>query len=214
MAQMGALFAVLDFHGVAVAEFDDWYDTEHIPERRKVPGFLSAQRWLSADGEPLSVALYDLASLDVLASAPYRAIAGENFSPWSKSIIGRCKRFRRYEVVQTLPGDAASPEGAGGLLFVAMNVEPDAEDDFNRWNDTEHLPRLAKVPGVLAARRFRSVVGEHKYLAVYHLASPEVASSKAWSEAIETPWTHRIRPRTRDRVRIVCRRYDRAARPS
>jgi hypothetical protein len=211
MAQLGTLIAVLDFHGVAQNEFNDWYDTEHIPERRRVPGFLSVQRWLSADGEPLSIATYDLQSLDVLASAPYRAIAGDNFSPWSKSIIGRCKRFWRYEAVQILPGDRVSPEGAGALLFFGMNVDPDAEDDFNRWYDTEHVPNLAKVPGVLAARRYRSVVGEHKYVALYHLESPDVASSEPWSKAIETPWTHRIRPKTRDRMRIVCKRYERPA---
>lgn len=207
---LGALVAVLDYQGVSVDEFNAWYDTEHIPERLRVLGFLSAQRWLSADGQPVSVVTYDLSGPEVLASAPYLAIAGENFSPWSKRIIGSCRRFWRYEAEQILPGDRVSPEGAGGLLFIAMNVNPDAEEEFNRWCDTEHLPRLSAVPGVLAARRFRASQGDHRYLAVYHLQSPAVVKSEAWSKAIETPWTHSIRPRTRDRMRIVCASYRRA----
>ena len=47
---LGVLIVVLDFTGVSREEFDAWYDTEHIPERQRVPGFRSAQRWLSADG--------------------------------------------------------------------------------------------------------------------------------------------------------------------
>jgi hypothetical protein len=208
---LGALFAVLDYEGVAHDEFNDWYDTEHIPERLSVPGFLNAERWLAADGRPLSVVTYDLQSPEVLASAPYRAITGENFSPWSKRMIGRAQRFWRYEAEQIFPGSQVSPEDAGGLLFLAMNVEPDAEEDFNRWNNTEHVPNIMSIPDVLAGRRYRSTVGEHRYIVVYHLRSPEVAHSDAWKRAIETPWTHRIRPRTRDRMRIVCRRYERVA---
>ncbi len=26
-------------------EFNDWYDTEHAPQRRALPGFESASRW-------------------------------------------------------------------------------------------------------------------------------------------------------------------------
>jgi len=52
--------------------------------------------------------------------------------------------------------------------------------------------------------------GNHRYLALYHLSAPDVCSSGAWKKAVETPWTHRIRPQTRDRLRIVLRRYHRS----
>ena len=38
-----------------------------------------------------------------------------------------CKRLLRFEGTQLTPGGAAAPEGAGGLLFNAMNVAPEAE---------------------------------------------------------------------------------------
>jgi hypothetical protein len=67
-----------------------------------------------------------------------------------------CKRLLRFEGTQITPGDARAPEGAGGLLLNAINVAPEVEADFNAWYDEEHLPALARVPGTLAARRFRS----------------------------------------------------------
>lgn len=204
---LSALIVVLDFLGVSIDEFNAWYDTEHLPERLKVPGFLSAQRWLSADGKPLSVASYDLSGLDVLTSDPYQAIAGQNFSPWSKRIIGACRRMWRYEAEQTLPGDQLSPDGAGGLLLLAMNVGSSVEDEFNRWYNTEHIPQLLAVHGVLAARRFRSTQGDHKYLAAYHVRSPAVVGSEAWVKAVDTRWTESICPRIHDRMEILCAAY-------
>ena len=42
----GLLLAAINFKNVAEDEFHDWYDTEHLPERERVPGFLNAQRWI------------------------------------------------------------------------------------------------------------------------------------------------------------------------
>ena len=74
----GALIAAMDFSNVDAGEFNDWYDSEHIPERQRVPGFLSLQRWIGAENSRQSVATYDLDSLEVLRSPGYRAIGGEN----------------------------------------------------------------------------------------------------------------------------------------
>ena len=56
----GLLIAAMDFSNVAEDEFNDWYDTEHIPERQRVPGFLVCQRWIGAENPKQSVATYDL----------------------------------------------------------------------------------------------------------------------------------------------------------
>lgn len=206
---LGALIAILDHGPVAQDEFDDWYDTEHIPERLAVPGFLNAQRWVVADGSPVSVVLYDLTDLSVLDGEAYRSIGGENLSPWSNRVIGRCDRFLRYAAEQLTPGDAAAVDEAGGLLVFAMDVDPEADEEFNRWYDTEHLPALSEVPGVLLARHFRVHHGDHAYIATYHVTDPAVRGSEGWREAAETPWTHRIRERTRNRLVLACRPYQR-----
>jgi hypothetical protein len=209
----GQLIAAFDFSGAAADEFHDWYDTEHIPERERVPGFLLCRRWIGAQNPKESVALYDLDSLAVLQSPAYRAIAGDNLSAWSKRVTAQCRRLLRFEGEQILPGDALAPAEAGGLLVVGMTPPAVVETEFNAWYDTEHVPALARVPGVLCARRFRNAgAGDPRYIALYHLTGPQVIESAEWKRASEsTPMPAHIRPQITGRVRFVCRRYERAA---
>jgi hypothetical protein len=206
----GLLIAAFDFSDVTEDEFNDWYDLEHIPERRRVPGFVSLERWIGADDPRYSVATYDLDTLAVLDSPAYRAIGGDNLSPWSKRVTAKCRRLLpRFEGEQILPGDAMAPPNAGGLLLVAMTPAAQDETEFNAWYDTEHVPALSRVPGVLSARRFRAM-GHPKYVALYHLTSPEVVSGGGWKQASEsTPMPAHIRPHITDRARLVCRAYAR-----
>ena len=210
---MGLLVAGFDYSPVEEDEFNDWYDTEHMPERVATPGFGRCERWLGADNPKISIATYDLDTLAVLKSEPYLKIGGANLSPWSKRLTAKAKRICRFEAEQLPPGNAKAPSGAGGMLLYAMNCSPEAEKDFNAWYDEEHIPRLSRVPGCLSARRFRIVTaaseGNQRYLAVYHLTGPEVCSSGAWKEAAVTPWTERMRPHFRDGLRLPLRKYQR-----
>lgn len=207
----GILIAAMNFSDVAEDEFHDWYDTEHIPERLAVPGFLNAERWIGAANQRDSLALYDLDNVGVLHSAPYLAVGGANGSPWTKRVTGRTRSIIRLEGEQILPGDALAPVGqAAALLFISMNVAPEHENEFNEWYNVEHLPALGGVPGVLAARRYRGSGATQRYCAIYHFANPNVPNSAAWKTAANTPWTERMRPHFRDYLRLDCRRYRRA----
>lgn len=206
---LGLLIASFDIGDCPRDEFNDWYDTEHIPDRRKVPGFLNFERWVGAEDPNLVLAIYDLQSVDVLQSPEYLRIGFHSPSPWTRRLMPKTKRVLRFVGEQITPGNVLAPKGAGGLLFMGFNVQPGMEDEYARWMDEEHLPRLAKVPGVMSARRFVATESTHRYVAVYHLTAPEVQGSPAWQEAIETPWTHSIRPRTSDRLRLPCRAYRR-----
>jgi hypothetical protein len=203
----GTLIAAMNIGKAAEDEFHDWYDTEHLPERVRVPGFLRCERWIGADDRKISVATYDLDSVGVLKTPPYLAIGGENLSPWSKRVTARVERLMRFEGDQILPGDQLAPAGAGGLLLNAMNVVPDFEAEFNEWYDKEHIPALAAVPGVLCARRFRGTSGNRRYVALYHLDDPRVQESAEWKKARESDWTDRLKPHFRDHLRLVLRRY-------
>lgn len=203
----GLLLVAFDFANAPEDEFHDWYDLEHVPERQRIPGFGLCERWISVSNPKQAVASYELDSRDVLDTPAYQAVAGDNLSPWSKRVTALCTRLLRLEGEQTLPGDQPSPEGAGGLLLNAMNVDPAHEAEFNEWYDQEHIPLLSKVPGVLAARRFRDPSGSPRYVALYHLQTPDVTLSDAWKQAAGTPWTEKLRPHFRDHLRILARRY-------
>ena len=110
----GILIAAMEFSDVAEDEFHDWYDTEHVPERLRVPGFINASRWIGIANPKQSVALYDLDNVGVLHSPPYQAVGGANGSPWTKRVTGRTKSLIRLEGEQILPGDALA--GVPGVL--------------------------------------------------------------------------------------------------
>src|ERR1700730_18047160 len=205
----GTLIAAMNIGQAAEDEFHDWYDTEHVPERQRVPGFLACQRWIGAQDRKISVATYDLETVAVLKSPAYLAIGGENLSPWSKRVTGKVERLMRFEGDQILPGDQLPPEKAGGLLLNAMNIAPEFEAEFNEWYDKEHIPALSAVPGVLFARRFRGNSCNRKDVALYHLDSPEVPDSAEWKKARESDWTSRLQPHFREQLRLVLRRYAR-----
>ena len=203
----GILLVAFDYSRAHEDEFHDWYDLEHIPERERVAGFGACQRWISVQDPKVAVATYELNSLDVLRSAPYRAIGGDNLSVWSKRMVSICTRLLRFEGEQIFQGPQAAPAEAGGILVNAMNVDPAHEAEFNEWYEHEHIPALAAVPGILCARRFRYAGGSHRYLALYHLTSADVPAGAVWKAAAFTPWTQRLRPHFRDWLRIPARRY-------
>ena len=65
----GLLLAMMEPPPAIEEEFQDWYDTEHYPERATCEGFLTAHRFICIDGWPRYLALYDLADADVLRGA-------------------------------------------------------------------------------------------------------------------------------------------------
>jgi hypothetical protein len=123
---LGLLLATMESPATLEEEFQDWYDTEHIPERAEIKGFLSAKRFVCIQGWPRYVALYDLAYIGVLKEAGYMALAGEKFSPWSKRILARVRGQFRAEGVQIYPGQstyAAKGDPARMLLLRFRGME-------------------------------------------------------------------------------------------
>lgn len=80
-----------------------------------------------------------------------------------------------------------------GLLLVMIDVDPEHEEEFNRWYNEEHLPERLACPGFLSGRRFVAVEGEPKYLALYDLESPDVLQSEAYKKIYgPSGWTQKI----------------------
>jgi hypothetical protein len=110
--------------------------------------------------------------------------------------------------------------GKAKYVFIAsMDVQPDKDAIFNEVYDTEHIPLILKVPGVISARRCQTVPlkmfiggetktivaeGEPKYSAIYELESAEVLTSEAWASAVDAGrWPAEVRPYTRNRRHVL-----------
>jgi hypothetical protein len=103
---VGLLFATMEPPAGIEEEFQDWYDTEHFPERARCPGFLTANRFVCIDGWPRYLAMYDLADVEVLRGEDYRRIAHDRYSAWTHRIIPKVTGQYRAEGVQVYPGEA------------------------------------------------------------------------------------------------------------
>ena len=101
------------------------------------------------------------------------------------------------------------------IFTAAMDVDADKEALFNEVYDTEHMPFLSRVPGVISATRCKldtlriTMGGETKtvdssrdprYVCMLELASPDVLTSPAFAQAVEAGrWPTQVRPFTRNR---------------
>jgi hypothetical protein len=128
----------------------------------------------------------------VLETPEYLAYVGDNFTPWSKRCLGAATVFRRWACEQIVPGTAPQSAAPKALFLAIGDTPPEHEAEFNKWYNEEHLPMLARVPGVLSARRFFDPKGKPRYIAMYELSDPDARSRPEWQAAITTPWTRRI----------------------
>ena len=108
------------------------------------------------------------------------------------------------------------------LFTAAMDVEPAKEALFNEVYDTEHVPLLLKVPGVISVARLKKTTltmiigGEKKtmvaenepvYSATYEIESPDVLTTPAWGAAVDQGrWPGQVRPFTKNRRHVLYQR--------
>ena len=187
----GLLLALMDIDPAHEADFNRVYDTEHVPERLAIPGFQSAKRFHALEGSPSYQAVYDLDSTHVLEGAAYKALANPD-NQWKKLVAPHVRNQVRSVCAQIFPASEATPpapENVPAALFVGLQIPSEQDEEFNAWYNTEHIPNLAAVPGVLRARRFAPADGSRKYVAVYDLADPAVPLSEDWANASNTPWS-------------------------
>jgi hypothetical protein len=97
-------------------EFNAWYDTEHIPERRAVPGFETGLRYVCVSGAPRYLAMYDMQSPAVLDSPEYLRVSFDSASPWTKRVTSRVRIYRSAGR-QVYPGHALTGSSPRALLL-------------------------------------------------------------------------------------------------
>ena len=89
-----------------------------------------------------------------------------------------------------------APKKGIGLLMVWADVPADAEGEFDRWYNEEHIAERLAIPGFLSAARYEAVKGGPKHLAYYELENESVLQSDAYKRVSTnpTPWTQRSGP--------------------
>lgn len=211
------LFVKLEPPASKVKEFNDWYNTQHIPDRLALPGVLSARRFTKIEGIPREyaiapeaeyLALYDLTSIRVLMDKPYQELREKEarLPPESfETQIFKLPRFARgvYQQIYPDKGDFATPRSRF-VFVVGHEVPRNRHQEFNAWYNTEHIPALLSVPDFLGVRRFKLNERDippmvdrggtlSQYLTIWDIENEKVLLSDTFVKASRSPWTDWIR---------------------
>jgi hypothetical protein len=124
LAGKGMLLTSMDIDASDEAEFNRWYDREHLLERVAIDGFLEARRYIAHEGSPKYLCLYSTRTFDVLDSPAYHT-ALKNPTDWSKATLARFKNMIRAVARITI----SRGQGRGAALgIVRLRPLAGAED--------------------------------------------------------------------------------------
>ncbi len=186
-------------------EFNAWYDTEHLPQIVALPGFVLGRRYACEGAVPKYLAWYDTAD-ETVEPGPHLKQYIADLTPWWRRIAGFMQSRERMNFRLMRDVGEKPQEDAPWLYIVHTDIPGHVADEYNKWYDKEHLPRLVTVPGVLRARRYNRVSGPGpQYLTAYELTGPDVWESPAAHQARKTPWTEKMRSLFQNTRRSLCR---------
>jgi hypothetical protein len=130
MTPKGLLIAMMEPPAGFEEEFQDWYDTEHVPERMALKEFETGRRFVCSSGFPKYIALYDLSSLeDVARNAEYSKATGQGVSAWTHRL--RTKVLGRYRFTgdQIYPGGAKMGDSGAVIRLLLLRFRGASEAD-------------------------------------------------------------------------------------
>ena len=194
----GLMLVGADIPADKEADFNQWYQEEHLQELMGVPGILNAARYEATKSGPKHLAVYELESVDVVNTDAFknrpRTEWGQKVSP---SLIGT--NFFNLVLDMIHPGaltdDIAGSDMAHALQIGRMDVPAANDDDWNKWYSGVYVPNYEKCPGVIRGRRWRAVRGEPQYATVYEFEDENVSETEEWLKQREI---HPDNPRMRD----------------
>jgi hypothetical protein len=150
LAGKGMLLTSMDIDPANEAEFNRWYDREHLEERIAIDGFLEARRYIAHEGQPKYLSLYSTETFDVLDSPAYRnALA--NQTGWSRTNIARFKNMIRAVARITI----SRGQGRGAVLgIIRLRPATGGEDKLRTALREKLAPE--KLDGIISMHLIES----------------------------------------------------------
>ena len=150
MAGKGMLLTSMNVDANDEAEFNRWYDREHLEERVAIEGFLEARRYVAHEGNPKYLSLYSTETFEVLDSPAYRT-ALANQTAWSKANIARFQNMIRAVARITV----SLGTGRGAALGIVRLRPPSGGEDKLRAALREQLDP-ARLDGIISMHLIES----------------------------------------------------------
>jgi hypothetical protein len=187
---LGYLFVFSDPLGTEITdeEYHDWYDSEHLPARLKIPGFRSGHRYKAIDAQIPRFAAYLEHDLGTLQSDAYRKAFTERSAREAEMFEKILLSRRVYKLLTTHGNAGGGNKPANVIVYGGVTPQEDAEEAFNEWYINTHLPLMSKSPGWIGARRFEKLNegGDGtKYLVVHEYENADWQTSPEFRACME-----------------------------
>ncbi len=162
----GMLITLMDVDAQEEADFNSWYDKEHLAERVAIEGFTEARRYVAVDAAPKYLNLYTTNTFDVLSSSAYQKALD---SQTSRSLhhIGKFRNGGRAIVHITV----SRGHGRGSALFFTAVRPSDQTKAELRSKLEARLSDLISNDDIISA----------------HLVESDPTLSKPLTEAVPPP---------------------------
>lgn len=190
--------------GLSESQFHEWYNNEHGPTRLRLPQiFPNGFRYRAiSNDQPAFMAVYDVTSMKQLETETYTTLRA-NRSTREANTIGQVdvKRYF-YDLLYTKASHLFTPienltdAEADGIVTVAVNITvtkaAEAGDRYQKWFVEEHAEMIAKVPGWLRSRLFKTSTleesGEVVYFCLHDYMKKNGLGGEEHKASMDTPW--------------------------
>jgi len=134
------------------ANFYEWHDREHIPERVGIPGFLRGRRYIAHSGTPEYFTLYEVRDRSVLTGPEYLARLNSPTEWTSRSVEHFRNTSRSLCDVEVSLG-----AGSGGFIgTIRFDCEPSRDVEILDRLSRSILPEVTQAPAICAAHICRA----------------------------------------------------------
>ncbi|KAF1922807.1 alpha/beta-hydrolase [Didymella exigua CBS 183.55] len=205
--------------GLGDAQFHDWYQNEHGPNRLRLPFCNNGFRYRASDladaqgsrEKPEWMAIYDFDELEWLTREPYQKLRSapvqtqRERDTMKQIFVDR----RSYDLLGEWTGgdftDLQKVENEGVknvMIAVSFVLQEGAgkEEELKRWYEEEHVPLLQKVPGWRRSRRFVTSYLDiqakpdtpREFLALHEYAPENGLGGAEFIAATTTKWCEKI----------------------
>jgi len=145
--------AVIVWNDIAVegrAEFYEWHDKEHIPERLAIPGFRRGRRFSRPGHSPEWLTLYEADDLAVMTSSAYLGRLNAP-TPATQSAL---KHFRNTSRAVCRIAHSQGSSTGGQMLAMRLRVATDRSDAMCDYLTADVVPRAMRITGVVACHLY------------------------------------------------------------
>ncbi len=198
----------LNVEDQAKEKIADWSNQWHMPDLLEV-GFWSSTRYRCIEGQPEYLHLYEIPGPEFFDTEGYKYICRcdppcgtlkcrnkadpanpvgpqmvRHIKDNSRTVYEQIINYRTAEPRAHSPGRHGDPVGSvksETVLNIRLDVDPEVEEDFLKWQQEVHMPEISATPGFIAGRigrRVDSVLSaDPKYLVLWELESPEAINN-------------------------------------